>query len=568
MRRKKDVPIYPRVKSDPIEYVENTVKSKLNLSRNMKGSISNYSIPILDFNLLEIGEEIGRGSYSTVYFGKYRGKFEFPLIDLTTEENESSCEKGNSGKCEKCVVESEWIEGEKSGRNEKSKNEISGENKTSQAAVKIFSDNSGKKMVFRKKQAWKFSPEEEFNKQYRIFTRLKPHVNIAGIYGFFKNEKFGMILEYCDLGDLYNSLRNDQLDYQLSHFYSFVLDIAEGLKYLHNQNPPLIHRDIKSSNILLSGGNGKTGRLTAKIGDFGSSKFMDDSEPGLYMSTLLYNSPEFIQDPKLNSKGIDLYAFGIVMAELLIRIFEGSYHFPFYYQESLNMYQVLRYVTRGLLPSLPKSCPRNLSYLVNQLMSHNPRHRPSAETVSELMIKEISIRSINREKLDLRLKLPVLNASSLLGFKDSKARKIKLSPYGQGSESEKERNWEPNVDQNVEENVNLSASDPMISIMSRRPRSLSVTGTSLGKKENFQALIQCQNELDKWIQERKSDSSESDSSPKSQSRSSHKYSESDSSSSSDPQLFKYQESSTKDSTTKDSTTKTSATKHSTTLVNV
>ena len=144
MRRKKDIPTYHRNKSDPIEYVENSTKSKLNLSRNMKGSISNYSIPILDSNLLEIGEEIGRGSYSTVYLGKYRGTLQSQEIEIHIY--------GESSK-------NEILEGET-------------QNKISQVAVKIFADNSGKKMVFRKKQAWKFSPEEEFNKQYRIFTRL------------------------------------------------------------------------------------------------------------------------------------------------------------------------------------------------------------------------------------------------------------------------------------------------------------------------------------------------------------------------------------------------------------
>ncbi|XP_034680821.1 senescence-induced receptor-like serine/threonine-protein kinase [Vitis riparia] len=94
-----------------------------------------------------------------------------------------------------------------------------------------------------------------------------------------------------------------------------ALDAAEGLEYLHNGcKPPIIHRDIKTDNILLNE------KLEAKVADFGWSRSMP-VEGQTHVSTRIvgtegYFDPEYQETSRLTEKS-DVYSFGIVLLELI-----------------------------------------------------------------------------------------------------------------------------------------------------------------------------------------------------------------------------------------------------------
>lgn len=94
-----------------------------------------------------------------------------------------------------------------------------------------------------------------------------------------------------------------------------ALDAAKGLEYLHDRaNPPVIYRDLKSSNILLDSG------FNAKLSDFGLAKLGPTGDKShvssRVMGTYGYCAPEYQRTGQLTVKS-DIYSFGVVLLELI-----------------------------------------------------------------------------------------------------------------------------------------------------------------------------------------------------------------------------------------------------------
>lgn len=92
------------------------------------------------------------------------------------------------------------------------------------------------------------------------------------------------------------------------------IGVAKGLQYLHCRDPPIIHRDIKSSNILLDED------FQPKLGDFGIAKFGPCGDKS-HVSTRVvgthgYCAPDYFATGKLNFKS-DVYCFGVLLLELI-----------------------------------------------------------------------------------------------------------------------------------------------------------------------------------------------------------------------------------------------------------
>ncbi|GJV22164.1 kinase-like domain, phloem protein 2-like protein [Tanacetum coccineum] len=165
--------------------------------------------------------------------------------------------------------------------------------------------------------------EKGFIAEIETLTSCK-HENIISLLGFCYEGNGAMILvyEHASKGSLENYLGSSDKMANLNWLQRLYicLDIAHGLSYIHNNTDhgkqKMIHRDIKSDNILL-GDNWK-----AKIADFGLSKFhpADQSASTFYTSmiagTYVYLDPEYEKDGKLSKKS-DIYSFGVVLLEIL-----------------------------------------------------------------------------------------------------------------------------------------------------------------------------------------------------------------------------------------------------------
>ncbi|GKB80942.1 kinase-like domain, phloem protein 2-like protein, partial [Tanacetum coccineum] len=166
--------------------------------------------------------------------------------------------------------------------------------------------------------------EEGFIAEIETLTTCK-HENIISLLGFCYEGNGAMILvyEHASKGSLQNYLGNSDkmTTFTWVQRLNICLDIAHGLNYIHNNTDhgkqKMIHRDIKSDNILL-GDNWK-----AKIADFGLSKFHPAGQhasstfiASTISGTYMYLDPEYEESGKLNKKS-DIYSFGVVLLEIL-----------------------------------------------------------------------------------------------------------------------------------------------------------------------------------------------------------------------------------------------------------
>lgn len=123
------------------------------------------------------------------------------------------------------------------------------------------------------------------------------HCNIVQFLGAREDQHLcpNIVMELMD-GNLRDFIEHQNCEMQQQDIVSIALDVAEGLSYLHQHNPPILHRDLKTDNILMK-------RQTAKIGDLGSAKTQQDNMTW-NCGTVIYAAPEAlarnIQTPKVS----------------------------------------------------------------------------------------------------------------------------------------------------------------------------------------------------------------------------------------------------------------------------
>ncbi|KAG8371551.1 hypothetical protein BUALT_Bualt13G0099700 [Buddleja alternifolia] len=157
---------------------------------------------------------------------------------------------------------------------------------------------------------------KEFQTEVELLSRIQ-HPNVITLLGYtIHAETRLLIYELMHNGSLESQLHGPSRGSALTWHVrmKIALDVARGLEYLHEHcHPPVIHRDLKSSNILLDS------IFNAKLSDFGLA-IVDgpQNKKNIKLSgTLGYVAPEYLLDGKLTDKS-DVYAFGVVLLELLL----------------------------------------------------------------------------------------------------------------------------------------------------------------------------------------------------------------------------------------------------------
>ncbi|KAL2939594.1 hypothetical protein RDABS01_033752 [Bienertia sinuspersici] len=157
----------------------------------------------------------------------------------------------------------------------------------------------GQIVAIKRSQQGSMQGSREFKNEIELLSRVH-HKNLVKLIGFcFDQGEQMLVYEFIPNGTLMDSLSGKsgiQLDW--IRRLKVALGSARGLQYLHElADPPIIHRDIKSNNILLDE------RLSAKVADFGLSRLFGDTDKG-YVTTQL-------------TEKSDVFGFGVVLLELL-----------------------------------------------------------------------------------------------------------------------------------------------------------------------------------------------------------------------------------------------------------
>ncbi|CAN6814365.1 LRR receptor-like serine/threonine-protein kinase FEI 2 [Brassica napus] len=156
-----------------------------------------------------------------------------------------------------------------------------------------------------------------FEREVEILGSVK-HINLVNLRGYCRLPTSRLLIyDYLTLGSLDHLLHErDQEDGLLNWNARLrvALGSARGLAYLHHDcSPKIVHRDIKSSNILLND------KLEPRVSDFGLAKLLVDEEAHVttvVAGTFGYLAPEYLQNGRATEKS-DVYSFGVLLLELV-----------------------------------------------------------------------------------------------------------------------------------------------------------------------------------------------------------------------------------------------------------
>ncbi|EOA20750.1 hypothetical protein CARUB_v10001078mg [Capsella rubella] len=249
----------------------------------------------------------------------------------------------------------------------------------------------------------------EFKSEIQTLAQVT-HLSLVKYYGFVvQDDEKLLIVEYVANGTLRDHLDcKDGKVLDMATRLDIATDVAHAITYLHMYTqPPIIHRDIKSSNILL------TENFRAKVADFGFARLAPDTESGAtHVSTQVkgtagYLDPEYLTTYQLTEKS-DVYSFGVLLVEILtgrrpIELSRGQ-------KERITIRWAIKKFTGGdsisvLDPKLEQSPANNLALekvleMAFQCLAPHRRSRPSMKKCSEILW---GIRKDYRELLNTSL---------------------------------------------------------------------------------------------------------------------------------------------------------------------
>ncbi|KAL8486006.1 hypothetical protein ACS0TY_028060 [Phlomoides rotata] len=249
---------------------------------------------------------------------------------------------------------------------------------------------------------------KSFDIETEILSSIR-HRNLIRIIGCCTNADFrALVLQYMPHGSLEKWLYSDNYCLNLLDLLQIAVDVALALEYLHHGHKfPIVHCDIKPSNVLLDAD------MTAHVADFGISKLFDEEETLAQTKTLAtigYAAPEYGSEGKVSTKG-DVYSYGIMLLEMFTRkkptddMFDGETRLKEWVSEALERNAINDVADPALHSTEDQECVSSVFDLAMKCLSISPKNRINMEEAAATLKKIKATAETNTKKTKAEVQL-------------------------------------------------------------------------------------------------------------------------------------------------------------------
>jgi serine/threonine protein kinase len=195
-----------------------------------------------------------------------------------------------------------------------------------------------------------------------------------------------LVTEYMPGGSLHHLLHVRKLQLPLLHALNMCLQVADGVMYLHSQTPTVVHRDLKSLNVVLDL------NLNIKICDFGLTEPMERTHITKKNNggSPRYMAPELFDSKTKITEKIDVWAMGCIFVEIC-----GG---PLPYENITTLADLTReMLVHRRTPDVPTYIPHEARQIISSCLSFDYRQRPSSkEAFEQLKVAKKQLREAGK----------------------------------------------------------------------------------------------------------------------------------------------------------------------------
>ncbi|XP_010273357.1 PREDICTED: wall-associated receptor kinase 2-like [Nelumbo nucifera] len=247
---------------------------------------------------------------------------------------------------------------------------------------------NNRKVAIKKSKIMDENQVEQFINEVVVLSQIN-HKNVVKLLGCCLEAEVPLLVyEFITNGTLFHHIHDEGHKYSISwdDRLRIASETAAALAYLHSAaSPPIIHRDVKSANILLDD------NYMAKVSDFGASRLIPSDKiqvTTLVQGTLGYLDPEYFHTSRLTEKS-DVYSFGIVLVELLTGRKaldfdrpENEKNLATHFVTSMKEENVLVILEDRVLQEASEDQLKEVTNLANRCLSVKGEERPTMKEVA------------------------------------------------------------------------------------------------------------------------------------------------------------------------------------------